>query len=94
MGSFHISLIRKLYNREINVDRVFWLDKVNGNLEKLLKKASRDNNLQMHMAMHYYTRNKVSHVRIKHLKKKLKENLTSQKDKEKLDLLVEASLME
>ena len=34
------------------------------------------------------------HIRIKQLKKNLKETLTSQKDKKKIDLLAEASLME
>jgi len=46
------------------------------------------------MAMHYYTIKKISQVRIKHLRSKLKENLTSKKDKGKLDLLSQASLME
>lgn len=88
----HIT-VDDLINREINVDTIYWLDKVNGHLEKHLKKENRDNNMKIHMSMHYYIRNRVSQVRIKHLKKKLKETLTSQKDKEKLDLLVEASLM-
>ena len=44
--------------------------------------------------MHYYTRNKVSLVRIKQLKSKLKENLIGQKDKDILEILDEASIME
>jgi len=43
--------------------------------------------------MHYYTRNKVSRAKIKHLKKNFKETLTSQKEKENLDLLIEAYIM-
>lgn len=85
--------LNDLIAKEINADKVYWLDKINGHLEKLPKKARRDNNLQRHMAMHYCTKNRVSQVRIKQLKKKLKETLISKKDKDKLDLLVEASLM-
>lgn len=54
-----------LITEEINADRVYWLEKVNGDLDNLLKKSSRDNNLQRHMAMHYYTKNKVSQIIIK-----------------------------
>jgi len=86
-------MVDDLINREINEDRVYWLAKINGHIEKLLMKENMANNLQSHMAMHYYTINKISQVKIKHLKCKLKENLTSQKGKEKLDFHSTASLM-
>jgi hypothetical protein len=54
---------------------------------------NRDIKLHRHMAMHYYTRNRVSQVRIKQLKKRLKETLMRQKEKDKLGLLTEASFM-
>lgn len=79
--------------REINEDRVYWLDKINGHLEKLLKKENMANNFLRHMAMLYYTINKISQVRIKHLKSNLKENLIGQKENRKIDLLSKASLM-
>ena len=62
-------------------------------MEMLLKKDNRNKNLKIHMAMHYYTRNKVSQIRIKQLKKKLKKTLMRQKEKDKIDMLVEASLI-
>ena len=54
---------------EINENREFWLDKVNFHLNNLLKKAKRDNKFQRHMATRCYTRNQVSKVKIKQLKK-------------------------
>jgi len=44
------------------------------------------------MATHCYTRNQVSKVKIKQLKKILQETLIRQKEKVKLDLLVDAPL--
>lgn len=86
-------MVDDLIARNINEDKVYWLDKVNGYLEKLLKKANKNNNLQRHMVMHYYTRNKISQVKIKQLKSKLKENLIGKKDKDSLEILAEASLI-
>jgi hypothetical protein len=85
--------VDELILAEIEKDREYWFDRVNFHLEKLLKRENRNNNLQRHMAMHYYTRNKVFQIRIKQVKKKLKQTLMRQKEKEKLDLLAEASLM-
>jgi hypothetical protein len=78
---------------EIEKDREYWFDRVNFHLEKLIKRANRNKNLQRHMAMHYYTRNEVFQIKIKQVNKKLKKTLMRQKEKEKLDLLAEASLM-
>ena len=79
---------------EINENREFWLEKVNFHLKNRLKRAKRDNKFQRHMATHYYTRNQVSKVKIKQLKKILQETLIRQKEKVKLDLLVDASIRE
>lgn len=86
-------MVDDLIIREINEDRVYWLDKINGHLEKLLKKEKMANNFPRHMVMHDYTINKVSQVRVKHLKSKLNENLTGQMEKGKLNLLSQASLV-
>lgn len=82
-----------LITAEINENREFWLEKVNYHLEKLLKRANRDNRLQRHMAMHYYTKNMVSQLIIKWLKEKLKETLIRKKENNKLAFLVDASLI-
>ena len=82
-----------LTEAEINEDREFWLDKVNCHLEKILRRANRDKRLQKHMASHYYTRNLIFIVKVKKLKEKLNETLISQKEKGKLDLLVDASMI-
>jgi hypothetical protein len=86
-------IVDELIMVEIEKDREYWFDTVNCHLEKLLKRENMNKNLQRHMAMHYYTRNKVFQIRIKQVKKKLKQTLMRQKEKEKLDLLDEASLM-
>lgn len=85
--------VNDLIVKEINANRVYWHEKVYHHLEKLLKKARIVNNLKIHMAMHYRTKKRVAQVRIKQLKKKLKETLISQKEKYKLDILDETSLM-
>ena len=77
---------------KIEKDKELWLDRVNIHLEKLLKKAERDNNFHRHMARHYFTRNQIAKVRVKNLRKKLKETLIKLKEKYNLDLLAEASL--
>lgn len=59
---------------EINEDREFWLENINFHLENLLEKVNMDNNLQRNMVIHYYTRNHVAKIRIKHFKAKHKEN--------------------
>lgn len=47
--------IRENHIREIEEDRETWLDRVNLHLEKLLKRANRDNQIIRHMAYHYRT---------------------------------------
>lgn len=53
---------------EINENKDFLHYKVNFHLENLLEKANRDNNFQKTMAIHYYTRNQFSKVKMKQLK--------------------------
>ena len=78
---------------EIEKNKEFWLDNVNFHLDKLLKRAKKNNKMKWHMAMHYCTRNNIFQIRIKKLKKKLKQTLMRKKEKDKLDLLDEASLI-
>ena len=63
----------ELISMEINEDKELWISRVNEHLDKLLKKAKRDNKLQRHMANHYQTRDAISQIRLKQLKKRLKE---------------------
>ena len=77
---------------EIEQDKEIWLDRVNVHLRKLLKKEERDNNLHRHMEIQCFSRNQIAKVRVKNLRKKLKETLIKLKEKDKLDLLAEASL--
>ena len=78
---------------EINEDEDFWLNKVNYHLEKLLEKSNRDNIWQNKMAIHYYTSNQVTKVKIKQLKENLKETLINQEENDKLYFLVDASMI-
>ena len=82
----------ELITAEIEQDKEIWLDKVNVHLENILKKAERDNKLQRHMARHYFTRNQIAKVRVKNLRKKLKETLIKLKEKYSLEFIVEAPL--
>jgi len=78
---------------EIHEDKEYWLGKLNDHLEKLLKKEKKDNILQKHMASHYYTKNMTMKVKVKKMKTRLNETLIKQKGKEKLDFLVDVSLI-
>jgi len=77
---------------EVNQDREYWLDKVNSHLEKLLKKANRDNRLLRHMELHYQAQNMICNVKVKQLENKPKEALKDQNDKGNLEMLDEASM--
>ena len=78
---------------EINEGREIWLSRFNEHLENLLNEAKRDNKLQRHMTSHYLTRDTISQVRLKQVKKRLKEAQMKLKEKENLDLLAKASLV-
>ena len=45
--------------REIEVDRETWLERVNIHLEKLLEKSNKEKNMLKHMKNHYWARNHV-----------------------------------
>ena len=83
----------ELISMEISEGKEIWLSRVNQHLEKLLKRAKRENNLQRHMENHYCAGNIVSQIRLKQLKKILKETQMKIKENDSLDLLAEASLV-
>lgn len=58
--------------KEIEDDRETWLERVNLHLEKLLRKAKRDNHMIRHMAYHYRTRNKICNGRVRKMKARLR----------------------
>ena len=78
--------------QEIEVDQESWLERTNIHLEKLLEKANKEKKMLRHMAYHYLTRNKICKTRVKRLKAKLKRDLRSKKEQDKLKILAEASL--
>lgn len=75
----------------VNENREHWLDKVNQHIEKLLDKANKQNKIQKKMAKHYANRERIAREKLKDAKERI-EALTHQKEKEKLDILGEASL--
>ena len=78
--------------QEINADQESWLERANIHLERLLEKANKEKDLLRHMAFHYMARNTVCKVRITSLKAKLKKASERQKEHDRLQILVEASL--
>ena len=55
----------KRVEREIEVYREIWFDRVNFHLEKMLRRANRDNQIIRHMARHYKAQNKICNIRVK-----------------------------
>ena len=80
--------------REIEVDRDTWLERVNIHLEKLLVKEKKEKNLLRHMKNHYWAHNHVCKARIKILKARLRRALKRRKRHDRLQILAEASLAE
>ena len=78
--------------KDIKEDIEIWLDRVNLNLEKLLKRANRDNQIIRHMAKHCRTRNKICNMIVKQMKTRLKQNLKGKKEGDRLRFLAEDSL--
>jgi len=78
--------------QEIENDRETWLERVNIHLEGLIKKANRDKNMLCHMTYHYMTRNKIYNIRMRKLNARLRKALKRKKDKDQLQILVEAPL--
>ena len=46
-------------------NREYWLGRINGHLEKLLKRENRGTKLSRHMAIHYHTKNQVAKIKIR-----------------------------
>jgi len=65
---------------------------VNIHLEKLLEKANKKKKILFHMAYHYMTRNKICNIRIRKLKARPRKALRRKKEKNKLEILADASL--
>ena len=78
--------------QEINVDHESWLERENIHLEKMLEMANQEKNMLRHMAHHYLVRTKVCKARIMILKTKLKKASSQQKEKDRIQILAEASL--
>ena len=78
--------------QEVNADRESWLERVNVQLERKMKKAINENNMLRNLSYHYLSRNLVCQVRIRNLKAKVKRVSTRQKEDEGLKILAEAFL--
>lgn len=78
--------------KEIEGDRETCHESVNLNLEKLLQRANGYNQIIRHMAYHYRTQNKIWNIRVKQMKARLRRALKRQKEEDRLNILVEASL--
>lgn len=82
----------KSLEQEIEADRESWLERANIHLEKSLEKSNKEKKMLRHMAYHYLTQNKICKTSVKRLKAKLKRDLRRNKERDKLKILVEASL--
>lgn len=78
--------------KEIENDQEAWLERVNIHLEKLFEKANKENKMPCHMAYHYLTRNKICNIRMRKLKARFRKIMRSQKEKNNLEILANASL--
>jgi len=78
--------------QEIQADHESWLERENMHLERMLEKANNEKNMLRNMAYHYLSRNMVCKARIKNLKAKLKKAMRKRKEKNRLQILAEASL--
>ena len=56
-------------------NREYLLEKLNGHLEKLLRKANKATNLQRHMSRHYFTGDQICEIRVRSMKRKPKKTL-------------------
>lgn len=76
---------------EISKDRESWLDRANLHLERLLKKANKDNHfLRSRVKLHAW-KEKIVLEKLKRANAKI-EILTKKREKKRLDILVEVSL--
>jgi len=83
---------KKGIEKEIEEDRETWLDRFNLNLEKLLEKDNRDNQIIRNMARNYRTWNNICNIRVKQMKISLKQALKGKMEDDRIRLLDEASL--
>jgi len=74
----------------INENQEHWLEKVNQNLDNLLYKAKKDNEIQRRMAKYYCRRNQIARSKLKKMKSK-PETQNIQEEKRKFDILAMAS---
>ena len=78
--------------QEINNDHESWLDQINIHLERLLEKANKDKTILRRMACHYRARNMSAKARIRSLKGKLSRATKEEKEKDRLQILADASV--
>ena len=78
--------------KEVVNEREIWLERVNINLEGLLKKANRDKNMLCHMKHHYWARMHVGNAKMKILQRRLSQELKRRKKSDPLRVLAEVSL--
>ena len=78
--------------QEIQADRESWLESKNLHLERMLEKANSEKNMLKNMSYHYLARNIVCKATIRILKARLKKAMRKRKEKNRLQILVEASL--
>lgn len=74
------------------IEREIWLERVNIQLEGLLKKDNINDKMLRHMANHYLIRNRICNKRIKHLKARLRRALRSKKRGDKLEIMANVTL--
>ena len=80
------------FAKMINENREHWIERVNNDLENLLDKAKRNNEIEKNMEKQYAYRERISGAKLKAAKEKI-ETLTKQREEDKLDILADASLM-
>ena len=83
--------LNEKFAKMVNENREYWLERVNGHLENLLKNSKKDNDIQRKVAKHYAMRDKIARAKLKRAHAKI-EALTKQEEKKRLDILAEASL--
>ena len=71
-----------------------WLDRVRIHLENILHDSNKENEMLIHMANRYITRNNICNIKLKQLKDKYKKTLIKQKEEDKIEILTSASLID
>ena len=81
------------FAKEVEDDREVWLDRVNLHLEKILHKEKKYNNILIEISHRYITRNNICNIKLKQLEEKHKQILIKKNEEDKLEILVDASLI-